>query len=310
MKPVVYIASPYTKGDPAINTHFQCRVFDRLMSDGLVWPVVPLWSHFQHIVFPRHYQDWIDYDLALIERYDACLRLNAEHSQLDYSMEKSSGADGEVARFKELGKPVFFDVDALYEWVRLKSNRQIIALCGFAGSGKDTAAGGLVEAGWTRVAFADAVRDSLLAVNPKLGDGDCGPDWMLRDAVKDFGWDECKGSMAAVRELLQRMGTEAGRKIHGDDCWIRIAKRKIDAAPGNVVITDCRFKNEADAVRSWGGKVIRIDRPGVGPVNGHASEKLEFEPDQVILNDGTIEDLQGTLCDLAKEAANAAEDCR
>ena len=35
-KPVVYIASPYTKGDVAMNTHFQCKVFDRLLSDGKV----------------------------------------------------------------------------------------------------------------------------------------------------------------------------------------------------------------------------------------------------------------------------------
>lgn len=33
-KPIVYIASPYTGGDVAINTHFQCRVFDQLLEDG------------------------------------------------------------------------------------------------------------------------------------------------------------------------------------------------------------------------------------------------------------------------------------
>ena len=115
-KPICYIASPYTKGDPAINTHFQMRVFSELMDDGVVWPVIPLTSHFIHCAFPRDYHDWIDYDLALIDRMDACLRLDAVHKPLDYCVSESKGADGEVARFIELGKPVFCDKAALYGW--------------------------------------------------------------------------------------------------------------------------------------------------------------------------------------------------
>lgn len=116
-KPVIYVASPYTKGDPAINTHCQMRMFSELMNDGVVWPFIPLTSHFIHCAFPRDYQDWIDYDLALIDKMDACLRLDAVHKPLDYSVSESSGADGEVARFRELGKPVFYDKESLYAWV-------------------------------------------------------------------------------------------------------------------------------------------------------------------------------------------------
>lgn len=116
MKPVVYIASPYTKGDPAINTHFQCKVFDQMMTDGIVWPVVPLWTHFQHLLFPRNYQDWIAYDLAMLERYDACVRLAAEVPALGYKVVESSGADGEVAAFLQMGKPVFYSLEGCYAW--------------------------------------------------------------------------------------------------------------------------------------------------------------------------------------------------
>jgi len=116
-RPVVYIASAYTKGDPCINTHFQCRVFDKLMDDGKAWPVIPLLSHFQHTMFPRNYKDWIDYDLALIARYDACLRLTATHEKLGYSQKESSGADGEVTEFNRLGKPVFTRIEDLYQWI-------------------------------------------------------------------------------------------------------------------------------------------------------------------------------------------------
>lgn len=115
-KPVIYIASPYSKGDPAMNTHFQCKMFDRMLTDGKVWPVAPLWSHFQHTVFPRPYRDWLTYDKALLPRYDGCLRLTASLDNPKYSQSESSGADEEVAVFKAMGKPVFESLEGLYKW--------------------------------------------------------------------------------------------------------------------------------------------------------------------------------------------------
>src|SRR5262245_45523251 len=93
-KPIVYIASPYTKGDVAMNTHFQCKGFDQMLEDGKAWPVAPLWSHFQHTVFPRPYKDWIAYDQALLHLYDACVRLTAKVEKSGYEQHESSGADG------------------------------------------------------------------------------------------------------------------------------------------------------------------------------------------------------------------------
>ena len=122
LRPVVYIASPYTKGDVGINTRFQMQVFDELMNDGIVWPVVPLWSHMQHQTFPRKYTDWIDYDLALLTRYDALLRLNATYPPLGYEQKESSGADGEVAFMRKIGKPVFFDKGSLYAWAAMEND--------------------------------------------------------------------------------------------------------------------------------------------------------------------------------------------
>lgn len=119
-KPTVFIASPYTKGDPVINANFQCRIFDQLLRDKLVLPVAPLWTHFQHVVFPRPYQDWIDYDQEMLKLYDCCLRLSAELPALGYVQHESTGADAEVEAFKRLGKPVFFTIETLYEWVKNK----------------------------------------------------------------------------------------------------------------------------------------------------------------------------------------------
>jgi hypothetical protein len=66
---------------------------------------------------PRPYQDWVQYDLDIIPRFDACLRLDAVGPN-GYAETRSSGADGEVALFKQLGKPVFYSVVDLYEWAR------------------------------------------------------------------------------------------------------------------------------------------------------------------------------------------------
>lgn len=120
MKPLVYIASAYTKGDPAINTRFQCEVFDRMLTDGIVTPYAPLVSHFQHTIFPRPYQDWIRYDEDMVARMDACVRLTATYAPIGYEMATSSGADGEVALCQSLGIPVFYSIDDLYVWARGK----------------------------------------------------------------------------------------------------------------------------------------------------------------------------------------------
>lgn len=115
-KPYVYLAGPYTKGDPAINTHCQCLIFDRLIEDGIVTPYVPLWSHYQHGVKPRPYQDWIRYDFDILESglFDAILRQPATMPELGYSQNESSGADNEVLWFDNRGLPAFHDIDLLY----------------------------------------------------------------------------------------------------------------------------------------------------------------------------------------------------
>jgi hypothetical protein len=116
--PWVYIASPYTKGDVAINVRTQMEAFDKLLDLGVI-PIAPLYSHYQHIFLPRPYQDWINLDIAIIQRCDACLRLDSTWDYGDgttYIQRESSGADGEVAEFKRLGKPVFYSVDEVKQW--------------------------------------------------------------------------------------------------------------------------------------------------------------------------------------------------
>jgi hypothetical protein len=58
MKTVVYIASPYTKGDAAVNVRNSFEVADKLASYGYL-PFPPLFSHFWHMIFPHPYEFWM-----------------------------------------------------------------------------------------------------------------------------------------------------------------------------------------------------------------------------------------------------------
>ncbi len=115
-RPWVYIASPYTRGDQALNTRFQMRIWDCLLDIG-VCPIAPLWSHFQHLHNPRPYRDWVEYDNQIIRRCDACLRLAATDEQTGYRQHESNGADAEVRLFQRLGKPVFTSFADLMAWL-------------------------------------------------------------------------------------------------------------------------------------------------------------------------------------------------
>lgn len=100
----VYIASPYTKGDVAVNVKRQIDMVDQLMDMGFA-PFAPLYSHFQHIVHPRPYNDWTEIDMVWVLACDCVLRLNGE----------SSGADAEVELAKSVGIPVFYTINSLLE---------------------------------------------------------------------------------------------------------------------------------------------------------------------------------------------------
>lgn len=173
----------------------------------------------------------------------------------------------------------------------------IIGFSGYARSGKDTASDILVERhGFTKIAFADSLRDFLYAQNPiVVTDEGWEP---LSQVIDQYGWDGYKQSnyVDSIRELIQRTGTEAGRNTMWENVWVDATMRKVIGV-GNFAFSDPRFPNEADAIRKRGGIVIRINRPGVGPANNHPSETSldDYQFDYIVDNDGTIEDLSEEL---------------
>lgn len=181
---------------------------------------------------------------------------------------------------------------------------EVIALSGFARSGKDEVSNILVkEFGFKKVAFADKLREVLYALNPIVAHG-----WQtkakdypfepvyVQNVIDQYGWDGYKETSYGpeIRRLLQRLGTEAGRETLWDSIWIDAALTGHDE-DAKIVISDARFINEFESVISRGGYVWRVDRPGVGPANDHKSETeaIGYEKFSMqIYNDGDLEDLR------------------
>jgi hypothetical protein len=169
---------------------------------------------------------------------------------------------------------------------------QFVGLHGYAGVGKDTVAEILAEYGYNRVAFADILREALYVLNPVILFHPYGEDQRVQDLVDRHGWDKAKRDYEEIRRMLQVLGTEVGREMISQDVWVNAAFKKLDADK-KYVFTDVRFENEHHAIDSRLGLLIKVSRPGVGPVNDHKSDK--GLPDQwfdaQIVNDGTVKDL-------------------
>lgn len=173
----------------------------------------------------------------------------------------------------------------------------IIGLSGYAQSGKDTVAELLcLNYKYQRRAFADPMRHALLTINPKL-------DSITRvsDVVDDYGWEVAKKN-PEVRRLLQVLGTDVGRKMFGDNVWVKMLMNELNYED-KIVISDVRFPNEAEAIKKLGGSVWRINRHNHSAANGHASEHAmdNYMFNHVIYNDGTVDDLSDEIFMLGHE---------
>ncbi|MFJ6508633.1 hypothetical protein [Streptomyces sp. NPDC091879] len=176
---------------------------------------------------------------------------------------------------------------------------QFIGLHGFPGAGKDAVAKILADYGYTRVAFADKLREALYVLNPVVLFGTDGQDIRVKDIVDTIGWDEAKRAYPEIRRMLQVIGTEVGREMIDQNVWVDAAFKGLDKDK-KYVFTDLRFENEHHAIDSRLGMLVKIERPGVGAVNEHKSEKPLPDKwfDVRLINDGTLEDLHTKVRDI------------
>lgn len=153
--------------------------------------------------------------------------------------------------------------------------RRLIAFTGLAGSGKSTAALHLVKRhGWQRRRFAGPLKAMMAALG--LSEQE------IEGHLKETPCPLLCGR--TPRYAMQTIGTEWGRDTIGEDLWIHAFRAALPAS-GNIVVDDCRFANEAAAVRAAGGHIVRIVRPGAGAgAAGHSSEGQELPWTSTVVN--------------------------
>ena len=95
----IYIASPYTIGDIAVNVKRQIDAANELIALGYA-PYTPLLSHFHHLIHPNHYDTWMDIGLTWLVECDAVLRLPGE----------SKGADIECNVAHDHNIPIYYSI--------------------------------------------------------------------------------------------------------------------------------------------------------------------------------------------------------
>lgn len=139
----------------------------------------------------------------------------------------------------------------------------IIGICGFIGSGKDTAADFLVNLhNFKRESFAATLKDAVSNVfgwDRELLEGrtQTSRDWREQ---KDEWWSKRLGMNITPRWVLQNWGTNVLRQHFHDDIWIASLENKLRTSKDNIVITDCRFPNEIKGIKEQGGRIVWIQR--------------------------------------------------
>jgi len=200
--------------------------------------------------------------------------------------------------------------------------RRIVALCGFAGSGKDTVADFLVATEkFTRLSIAAVLKDVVSVIfgwDRDLLEGRTAESRVWRETADDHWARVLDMPGFTPRMAMQRVGTDALRNNFSEVIWLEAFLRKLEDTTGDVVVTDARFKNELTALVSRGADVWRVERSapgwpveeGVKAAKGepgamqrlcklvvHSSEYefLAFAPDVIIENVGTVEQLHASI---------------
>ena len=143
----------------------------------------------------------------------------------------------------------------------------IIGICGFIGSGKDTAADYLVNFhGFRRESFAATLKDAVANVfgwDRDMLEGRTQESRAWRE-TEDTWWTKRLGMPITPRWILQNWGTDVLRQHFHDDIWIASLENKLRTTRDNIVISDCRFPNEIRGLKEQGANIVWIQR-GITP---------------------------------------------
>lgn len=152
--------------------------------------------------------------------------------------------------------------------MRTVTSMRIIGLAGRKWSGKDTSADYLVRRyGFTKYAFAGPLKGFCR----DIFDLDHVQLYGVKRDVKDARYD------LTPRQLMQKFGSDFLRDMIDRDFWIKFFVRWAQKQQRPIVVSDVRFQNELDIIKSLGGHVIKLERKDAGHISDdpHSSECVD-----------------------------------
>jgi len=163
-------------------------------------------------------------------------------------------------------------------------DKTVIFLAGKAGSGKGTA-GGFIKK------YVERITPLTVEAIPMAT--------VLKEIAKTLGWNGVKTETS--RKFLQVLGTDATRRVIGEDIWInqwfKLARK---SRADIIVIDDTRFCNEIDRIRDYCLDNLALKFEGAE--DGYTDYNHESErpiPDEyfhaTIKNLGTIAEFHDSL---------------
>lgn len=174
---------------------------------------------------------------------------------------------------------------------------KVIAVVGRIGAGKDVICDYLVtKYHGTKRGFSDPLYQILDIINPAIPVGESLVTQKFKyykDLVAEYGQDRAKRMFPEIRRLLQVIGTECGRNIHGPQCWTN-AMARASASDHLTCVRDCRFPSEVDWVRSQDSLIIHVHSAWEQAPTAHISDfaiDAKACADYSIENNGTLEAL-------------------
>jgi hypothetical protein len=197
----------------------------------------------------------------------------------------------------------------------------IIGVAGFAGSGKDTVGKYLVvHYNFEHRSFAAKLKEATAALlDMPLDKVD--EYKLMKNVCVELVDDDDIVTTFTFRHFLQRMGTEMGRNVFGEDFWVDmvlpdnllLARHYQEYVARKIVITDVRFENEASRVRELDGVVIWVETTdatraarGRDSVPAHKSA-MRLDPeliDYTITNDSSLANLHVQIKDVLDDMAD------
>lgn len=159
---------------------------------------------------------------------------------------------------------------------------KLIGIAGKARSGKDTLANYLADwRGFESMQFAAPIREAAKQI-------------LMLDENTLEGHKETRLNWVdtSYRDFAQKLGTEFARDMIDQDFWIKRMEQFMRLRkPEPLVISDVRFNNEAEWIRSMGGIIIHLERPDAEKVKSHISEAgvAQVGTDYNLMNDDSVQ---------------------